>query len=106
MSEQDRPREREQSRELEAWQAAQLPARVQPKSPAVALIISLLVPGVGSMTVGRTGIGVAILVTWLVGAILSAVIIGIPIALGAWIWGMVDAHHGAVEWNRARGIIS
>lgn len=83
-----------------------VPHRVQPKSAAAAIAISFFIPGVGSMYAGNTGKGVAILVTWLVGCLLTLVVIGFPIVLVAWIWGMVDGNSSAVNWNRQHGIIS
>jgi len=52
------------------------------------------------------GVGVAILILNIVGWILAIVLIGIPLAIGTWIWGLVDAHQSAQRWNRAHGIIS
>jgi TM2 domain-containing membrane protein YozV len=79
---------------------------VAPKNPAVSLIISFFIPGVGSMVNGDAGIGVAILVLWLLGVGASIFLIGLPLAIGAWIWGMIDAYQGAQRWNRAHGILS
>ncbi len=83
-----------------------MPAVVAPKNPALAVILSLFIPGLGSMVNGRAGGGVTILLLYLLGVALSIILIGIPIAIGVWIWGMVDAHKAAQEWNRAHGIIS
>lgn len=80
--------------------------QVQPKSPASALVISFLLPGVGSMYAGGTPVGVVILITWIIGLALTILIIGIPIVVGAWIWGMIHAYQSAVRWNRDHGIIS
>jgi TM2 domain-containing membrane protein YozV len=55
---------------------------------------------------GDVGTGVAILVLFLVGITLSVVLIGIPMALGAWIWGLIDAYQGAQRWNARNGIRS
>ena len=79
---------------------------VAPKNPAVSLIVSFFLPGVGSMINGDVGIGVAILILYIVGFVLAFVLIGIPLALGAWIWGLIDAYQGAQRWNRAHGILS
>jgi TM2 domain-containing membrane protein YozV len=80
--------------------------QVMPKNAALALIISFFIPGVGSMYAGKVNTGVIILVCYIVSVILSAFLIGIPFAIGIWIWGLVDAYKGAQEWNRARGIES
>jgi TM2 domain-containing membrane protein YozV len=79
---------------------------VAPRSPAISLIASFFVPGLGSMINGRVGIGILILCLYAFGLVLSLFIIGVPIAVGAWIWGMVDGYQAAQAWNRAHGIIS
>jgi TM2 domain-containing membrane protein YozV len=79
---------------------------IAPKNPAVSLLISFFLPGVGSMVNGDVGTGIAILVLYLVGWVLAFVLIGIPLAIGAWIWGLIDAYQGAQRWNRAHGILS
>ncbi|HZW43213.1 MAG TPA: DUF2510 domain-containing protein [Dermatophilaceae bacterium] len=82
------------------------PLQVAPKSPALALLASFFVPGLGSMIIGRVGIGVTILVCYFVSFLLIFVLIGIPLVIGLWIWGMVDAYTGAQNWNARHGIIS
>jgi TM2 domain-containing membrane protein YozV len=79
---------------------------VAPKSPALSLIVSFFIPGVGSMINGDAGTGIAILVLYVLGVFGSFFLIGIPLAIGVWIWGMVDAYKGAQRWNARRGIIS
>jgi TM2 domain-containing membrane protein YozV len=79
---------------------------IAPKNPAVSLIVSFFIPGVGSMINGDVGTGIAILGLYILGWFTVFFLIGIPIALGAWIWGMVDAYRGAQRWNARHGIIS
>ena len=79
---------------------------VAPKNPAVSLIVSFFLPGVGSMINGDTNRGLLILGLYIGGVILAIFLIGIPLAIGAWIWGLVDAYQGAQAWNRAHGILS
>ena len=79
---------------------------VAPKNPAVCLVLSLLIPGLGSIVADNTSTGVLILVLYFVSVILSIFLIGIPFAIGIWIWGMVDAYKSAQKWNAAHGIIS
>jgi TM2 domain-containing membrane protein YozV len=79
---------------------------VAPKNPAVSLIVSFFIPGVGSMINGDVGTGIAILLLYIAGWVLAVFLIGIPLAIGAWIWGMVDAYQGAQRWNARHGIIS
>jgi TM2 domain-containing membrane protein YozV len=85
-----------------SWQ----PALIAAKSPALSLIVSFFLPGVGSMINGDSSRGLLILLLWLLGLGLSWLLIGVPLALGMFIWGLVDAYQGAVRWNRAHGILS
>ena len=55
---------------------------------------------------GDTNRGILILALYLVSALAIIVLIGIPFAIGIWIWGMIDAYQGAQAWNRAHGILS
>ncbi|MGZ3405701.1 MAG: hypothetical protein ACXVDD_18320 [Polyangia bacterium] len=55
-----------------------------------ALILNIFVPGVGSLVAGRTSIGVAQLVMWVVAFPLCIVLIGFPMLLAAWIWSLVS----------------
>jgi TM2 domain-containing membrane protein YozV len=82
------------------------PVMVAPKSPAGSVLLSIFIPGLGSMVNDNAGVGVTILILNIIGWILAIVLIGIPLALGTWIWGLVDAHQSAQRWNRAHGIIS
>jgi hypothetical protein len=50
--------------------------------------------------------GVTILILNIIGWMLAIILIGIPLAIGTWIWGLVDAYKSAQRWNRAHGIIS
>ena len=79
---------------------------VAPKSPAVSVLLSVFIPGLGSMVNGNVGVGIAILILNIVGWILAIALIGIPLAIGTWIWGLADAHQSAQRWNREHGIIS
>jgi TM2 domain-containing membrane protein YozV len=81
------------------------PMRVAPRSPVGSVLLSIFVPGLGSMVNENVGVGVTILVLNIVGWILAIVLIGIPLALATWIWGMVDAYRSAQRWNRAHRIV-
>lgn len=80
--------------------------QVAPKNPALALLASFFIPGLGTMMNGQAGKGVGILAGYIVSWILTFVIIGIFGLIGFWVWGMVDAYQGAKKWNAAHGIIS
>ena len=82
------------------------PVTVAPKNPAVSVLLSLFIPGLGSMVNGNAGTGVTILALNILGWMLAIVLIGIPLAIGTWIWGLVDAYQSAQRWNRRHGIVS
>ncbi|NYF97060.1 DUF2510 domain-containing protein [Janibacter cremeus] len=80
------------------------------KEPALSLLASVFVPGVGQMINGDMGPGVAFLSAYIGGWVLVVCLgwiligfIGLPIALGAWIWSMIDAYQGAVKYNQMAG---
>jgi TM2 domain-containing membrane protein YozV len=79
---------------------------VLPKNPALGVILSFFIPGLGSMVNGSGARGGIILAVYVFGWILSLVLIGIPILIGAWIWGLVDGYLSAQRWNQAHGIVS
>lgn len=84
---------------LYGWTGPQAPR----KEPALGLVASFFIPGLGSIINGDVGRGVGILIGYVVGVLLSVILIGIPVALGLWIWGMVDGYQGAVARNRLNG---
>ncbi len=56
----------------------------------VSLLLNIFVlPGLGTIVAGRTSTGVKQLVLFVVGIPLIFVLIGIPMMIGAWIWGVV-----------------
>jgi TM2 domain-containing membrane protein YozV len=83
---------------------------VAPKNPAVSLIVSFFLPGIGSMINGDVGIGVTILLLWLLAIgrdiTVLGLIVGVPLGIAMFIWGLIDAYQGAQRWNRRHGIIS
>jgi TM2 domain-containing membrane protein YozV len=80
--------------------------QVAPKNPALALLASVFVPGLGTMLNGEGGKGAGILIGYLVCIPLSFVLVGIPGMLAFWVWGMVDGYQGAQRWNARYGILS
>jgi TM2 domain-containing membrane protein YozV len=82
-----------------------LPA-VLPKNPALGVILSFFIPGLGSMVNGDGARGAIILGVYLLGWILAIILVGIPILFGAWVWGLVDGYLSAQRWNLAHGIVS
>lgn len=89
-----------------APQGQPAPQVILPKNPALGVILSFFIPGLGSIVNGSTGRGVTILGLYVLGWILAFFIIGIPILFGVWIWGLVDGYVSAQRWNQAHGIVS
>ena len=87
-------------------QSQAVPQIVVPKNPVVSVILSFFIPGLGTMVNGDVARGAIILGVYMLGWILAFFLIGIPILIGAWIWGMVDGYLSAQRWNAAHGIIS
>lgn len=80
------------------------------KEPALSLLASFFIPGLGEMINGDVGLGVAFLGAYIGGIVLVVCLgwiiigfIGLPIALGAWIWSMIDSYQGAVRVNQRNG---
>jgi TM2 domain-containing membrane protein YozV len=65
--------------------------RTPTESTALAglLVNVLFLPGLGSLIGGKTSAGIFQLLMFLLGVPLCLVVIGVPMALGAWIWGLV-----------------
>lgn len=80
--------------------------QVAPKNPALGVICSVFIPGLGSMIAGKGGKGALILILNIVGWITVIFVVGWFLALGTWIWGMVAGYQDAQKWNRDHGIIS
>lgn len=87
------------------------PPLVPRKDPAISLLVSFFVPGVGSMMNGDTNTGVGILVGYILGFVITVCgsfviigpFIGFPVSIGFWAWGMVDAYQGATRFNQRNG---
>ena len=80
--------------------------QVAPKSPALALLGSFFVPGLGQLMNGEVGKGVLLFCLYVFCFFLMFLLIGFLTAPAVWIWGMVDAYGGAQRWNAQRGIVS
>lgn len=79
---------------------------VAPKNPALALLGSFFIPGLGQLMNGDNGKGIGMFVAYVVSFLLMFVLIGFLTAPAIWIWGMIDAYQSAQRWNLQRGIVS
>ncbi|HWM85631.1 MAG TPA: hypothetical protein VNO33_07330 [Kofleriaceae bacterium] len=68
-----------------AWE----PRRVGPGQAVASMFLNAMVcPGVGSLVGGKTGTGLAQLTLFLLGLPLALIAVGLPLVLGAWVWGI------------------
>ena len=62
---------------------------------ALGIILNVFFPGVGSLVLGKVAQGIIQIVLYFVGLLLTftglGAIIGLPLMLGIWIWGIVVA---------------
>ena len=76
------------SRRAPVWPAWE-PRRVGPGQAVASMFLNAMVcPGVGSLVGGRTGTGLAQLSLFLLGLPLAIIAVGVPLVLGAWVWGI------------------
>ena len=69
------------------------------KSEALALILSLIIPGVGEMYAGKVGKGVIILLLAILSAALIMLLIGFILYPIVWIYSMIDSYNLAKRYN-------
>jgi hypothetical protein len=69
--------------------AAWPPRRIGSGQAVAAMFLNAMVcPGVGSLVGGKTGTGLAQLSLFLIGLPLAVIAVGLPLVLGAWVWGI------------------
>jgi TM2 domain-containing membrane protein YozV len=80
--------------------------KAPPRRRWLGVLISFFIPGLGSIVNGSVGMGVLILVIWLIGVALTFVLVGFYIILVAWVWGLVDGVLSADRRNRRHDTVS
>ena len=78
------------------------PAQRPQKNAGLALVLSFLLPGVGQLYLNETRKGILMIVLALVGAALTAILIGLLLYIPVLIWSMVDAWRTANAQNAGR----
>lgn len=71
----------------------------------VALILNLVFPGVGTLVLGQTNIGIIQLVLLIVSIPLDFVLIGIPLGFAMWVWALVVSIQGFSSGGRVHPAI-
>ncbi len=60
---------------------------------ALSIILNVFFPGVGSLVIGKVGQGITQIILYFLGVLfcftLVGAIVGIPLMIGVWIWGLV-----------------
>ncbi len=65
------------------------PRRIGSGQAVASMFLNAMVcPGVGSLVGGKTGTGLAQLSLFLIGLPLAVIAVGLPLVLGAWVWGI------------------
>lgn len=83
---------------------------VQPRSPILFALASLLIGGLGTMLAGRVGRGLVILgIMFFNGFLIFIPFLGflfILVAVGLWVFSGIDGYRTAQHWNQQHGIVS
>ena len=86
------------------------PVAAPRKEPWIAVLASFLLPGLGSIINGDTGVGATLMIIHVLSLVfllcfwvVAIGFIGIPVMMLVWVGGMVHAHQGAVDFNRRAG---
>ncbi|MDE1824843.1 MAG: SHOCT domain-containing protein [Candidatus Micrarchaeota archaeon] len=69
------------------------------KSSGIAVILSFLIPGLGQIYNGQIGKGILFIFLSIVFGLMSIILIGIPLYLILWVYGMYDAYRIAEATN-------
>lgn len=94
-------------RELAAAGRAQLLASANPaKSPGIAGVLSFLWPGLGQIYNGQGLKAVLFIGAQIMNAFLTFFIIGFITGFIVWIWAIVDAYQGSLQYNLNRYMYS
>jgi len=73
----------------------------QRKTPAVAVLLSLIISGAGQIYNGEVGKGIGMIVAYIICWATSVLVFPVLILIGLWVWGMIDANTKANEFNDA-----
>lgn len=64
---------------------------VTEKTKILAIVLNVLFPGVGTLVLGRIGLGLFQLLLLFVGTILSVFVVGFFVIFVVWVWAIVIA---------------
>jgi TM2 domain-containing membrane protein YozV len=69
-----------------------------------AMVLNVFIPGSGSLVAGRVAVGMTQLLLWIIGIPLCFLLIGVPMALGAWVWSLVTGIQILEESRRRQSL--
>jgi TM2 domain-containing membrane protein YozV len=76
------------------------------KSTATAVILSIFFPGAGHIYLGEKGTGLLILILYGIGYLISltliGAVIGVPLIIAMWLWGLIGSIKKGDEIDRKR----
>jgi TM2 domain-containing membrane protein YozV len=90
--------------DVNAQVCASCGAAVVQKNPILALVLSLLFPGLGQLYNGQNRKGITLIIAYVVFLILSLILIGIILAILIWLYGMYDAFTSAKALNNGETV--
>ena len=74
------------------------------KNTLLAVVLSVLLPGLGHMYLGLDNAGAILLIAYIVSLILILFVIGLALALIVWVWALVDTINSANALNRGEEV--
>lgn len=93
----------------QAWQQPRPPVahtvihtqyRGPEKNSGISAVLSFIFPGVGQIYNGHIGKGIFYMCLFVVFLVLTFALIGFPLLLILWVWGIYDAYNSAEQINR------
>ena len=73
--------------------------KVGEKNPVLAAILSFLIVGLGQIYNGQIGKGIVLIICYVISIVLCTILIGIPLLVILWIYGIYDAYNTAKKIN-------
>ena len=78
----------------------------QKKSPRMAVVLSLICPGLGHLYCGQYLKGIGLIVLTLICAVLSLAVVGLILLSALSAWAIYDAYQAAVRINREAAVVT
>ena len=69
------------------------------KNPGLAAVLSFLIVGLGQIYNGQIGKGIVLIICYVISILLVFIVIGIPLLVILWIYGIYDAYNTAKKIN-------